>query len=114
MRERSPGHGSDSRVVRDYDQEEAGFESNGDVKVRDISKRRQDRGSAKKIWIFISYQIYFGLIRFRTILTMESQKMGNYQHYTKILEVRQWVQKIWKYQTLRSFYIEKCLEIQEY
>ena len=47
MRERSPGHGSDSRVVRDYDQEEAGFESNGDVKVRDISKRRQDRGSAK-------------------------------------------------------------------
>ena len=48
MRERSPGHGSDSRVVRDYDQEEAGFESNGDVKVRDISKRRQDRGSAKK------------------------------------------------------------------
>ena len=49
MRERSPGHGSDSRVVRDYDQEEAGFESNGDVKVRDISKRRQDRGSALKI-----------------------------------------------------------------
>ena len=46
MRERSPGHGSDSRVVRDYDQEEAGFESNGDVKVRDISKRRQGRGSA--------------------------------------------------------------------
>jgi len=33
MRERSPGHGSDARVVRDYDQEEAGFESNGDVKA---------------------------------------------------------------------------------
>ena len=46
--------------------------------------------------------------------TKESQKMGNYQHYTKILEVRQWVQKIWKFQTLHSFYIEKCLEIQEY
>ena len=45
MRERSPGHISDSRVVRDYDQEEAGFESNGDVKVRDISKRRQGFGS---------------------------------------------------------------------
>ena len=47
MRERSPGHGSDSRVVRDYDQEEAGFESNGETKVRNISKRRQDRGSVK-------------------------------------------------------------------
>jgi len=35
MRERSPGHASDSRVVRDYDQEEAGFESNGDIKVQD-------------------------------------------------------------------------------
>ena len=45
MRERSPGNGSDSRVVRDYDQEEAGFESNGETKVRNISKRRQDRGS---------------------------------------------------------------------
>ena len=44
MRERSPGHGSDSRVVRDYDQEEAGFESNGETKVRNISKRRQYRG----------------------------------------------------------------------
>ena len=44
MRERSPGHASDSRVVRDYDQEEAGFESNGDIKVRYI--RNEDRGSA--------------------------------------------------------------------
>ena len=42
MRERSPGHASDSRVVRDYDQEEAGFESNGDIKVRYI--RNEDRG----------------------------------------------------------------------
>ena len=54
MRERSPGHGNDSRVVRDYDQEEAGFESNGEIKVRDISKRRQDRGSVKK-----NMDIYF-------------------------------------------------------
>ena len=44
MRERSPGHASDSRVVRDYDQEEAGFESNGDIKVRYIGN--EDRGSA--------------------------------------------------------------------
>ena len=39
MRERSPGHASDSRVVRDYDQEEAGFESNGDIKVRYIGTK---------------------------------------------------------------------------
>ena len=114
MRERSPGHASDSRVVRDYDQEEAGFESNGDIKVRYI--RNEDRGSAvvdQKYEYLIPIK-YFGSIRFRTILTMESQKMGNYQHYKKILEVRQWVQKIWKYQTLRSFCIKYCLEIQEY
>ena len=42
MRERSPGHASDSRVVRDYDQEEAGFESNGDIKVRYI--QNEDSG----------------------------------------------------------------------
>ena len=107
MRERSPGHASDSRVVRDYDQEEAGFESNGDIKVRYIGN--QDRGSAVVSHFKYEYLIlinYFGSIRFRTILTMESQKMGNYQHYKKILEVRQWVQKIWKYQTLRSFCIK--------
>ena len=34
MRERTPDHKVDARVIRDYDQEEAGFESSGDIKVR--------------------------------------------------------------------------------
>lgn len=34
LRERTPEHKGDARVTRDYDQEEAGFESNGDVKVQ--------------------------------------------------------------------------------
>ena len=34
QRDRTPEHMSDSRVTRDYDQEEAGFESCGDMKVK--------------------------------------------------------------------------------
>ena len=37
MRERSPDHKGESRVIRDYDQEEAGFESSGDIKVHIVA-----------------------------------------------------------------------------
>jgi len=35
MRERTPDHKVDARVIRDYDQEEAGFDSSGDIKDLD-------------------------------------------------------------------------------
>jgi len=38
LRERSPDHKGESRVIRDYDQEEAGFESSGDIKKENVNK----------------------------------------------------------------------------
>jgi len=37
LRERSPDHKGESRVIRDYDQEEAGFESSGDIKDQEYN-----------------------------------------------------------------------------